>query len=148
MKSRRQRRILEMIDQEDIATQKEMANRLQEEGFPITQATVSRDIKDLQLSKIPTGSGSYRYCRPQGTVQSGKRQMVFQEFLTSYDFSENMVVLKSAPGNANTIASVLDEDPWPEVIGSIAGDDTVLLIIKPMSQVPTVLERIRETLEG
>lgn len=148
MKNRRQRRILEIIDKEDIATQKGMADRLQEEGFSITQATVSRDIKELHLSKIPTDRGTYRYSRPQGAVQSGRRQLVFREFLTGYDHSQNMVVLKSAPGNANTIASVLDEDPWPEVIGTIAGDDTVLLIIKPMSAVPAVIKRIQEILEG
>lgn len=142
MKSKRQNRILTLLDTESISTQKELAERLRKEGFAITQATVSRDIKELRLTKVSIGDNRYQYVVPKDQPKGHKLQLVLQEFLLSYEFSENLIVLKSAPGNANTIASAIDQSQWPEIIGTLAGDDTVMLIVKPREAVLDVLKRI------
>ena len=132
MKNRRQRRILEIVSNETIGTQKELAERLQQEGFETTQATISRDIKELLLVKVNIGGDRYKYVIAQETpVTDAKRRMVLREFILSYDYSENLLILNTAPGNANTVASAIDRARWPQVIGTLAGDDTVMLVIKP-----------------
>ena len=145
MKNRRQRRILEIVSNETIGTQKELAERLQQEGFETTQATISRDIKELLLVKVNIGGDRYKYVIAQDTpVTDAKLRMVLQEFIISYDYSENLLVLNTAPGNANTVASAIDRASWPQVIGSLAGDDTVMLVIKPASAVHEVVEKIED----
>lgn len=145
MKNRRQRRILEIVSSETIGTQKELAERLQQEGFETTQATISRDIKELLLVKVNIGGDRYKYVIAQETpVTDSKLRMVLREFILSYDFSENILVLNTAPGTANTVASALDRARWPQVIGTLAGDDTVMLVIKPKDAVKHVVERIEE----
>lgn len=142
IKAKRQSRILNIIAKESIGTQHELAERLKEEGFKITQATVSRDIKELRLTKVSVGENAYRYVSAIEKPMSHKLQLVLKEFLVSYEFSENIIILKTAPGNANTIASALDHSKWPEIIGSLAGDDTILLVVKPKEAIQDVLDRI------
>ena len=143
MKNRRQRRILEIVSNETIGTQKELAERLQQEGFETTQATISRDIKELLLVKVNIGGDRYKYVIAQETpVTDAKLRMVLREFIISYDFSENLLILNTAPGNANTVASAIDRARWPQVIGTLAGDDTVMLVIKPKEAVKDVVEKI------
>ncbi|MFP5527354.1 arginine repressor [Peptococcus simiae] len=138
--NKRQRRILELVLEQQISTQKELAERLREEGYQITQATVSRDIKELQLVKVPIGGDQYKYGRSQDSVPGeSKLRMLFREFVLSYDSSENLVIINTPPGNANTIAYFIDRLGWPEVIGTIAGDDTIMLICKPKEAVPVVI---------
>ena len=145
MKNRRQRRILEIVSNETIGTQKELAERLQQEGFETTQATISRDIKELLLVKVNIGGNRYKYVIAQDTpVTDAKLRMVLREFIISYDYSENLLILNTAPGNANTVASAIDRASWPQVIGSLAGDDTVMLVIKPASAVHEVVEKIED----
>lgn len=145
MKNKRQRRILEIISNETIGTQKELAERLQQEGFETTQATISRDIKELLLAKVNIGGDRYKYVLAQDTpVTDAKLRMVMREFIISYDYSENLLLLNTAPGNANTVASAIDRASWPQVIGTLAGDDTVMLIIKPKEAVPDVLDMIED----
>lgn len=145
MKNRRQRRILEIVSNETIGTQKELAERLQQEGFETTQATISRDIKELLLVKVNIGGDRYKYVIAQDTpVTDAKLRMVLREFIISYDYSENLLILNTAPGNANTVASAIDRASWPQVIGSLAGDDTVMLVIKPASTVHEVVEKIED----
>ena len=140
MKNRRQRRILEIVSNETIGTQKELAERLQQEGFETTQATISRDIKELNI-----GGDRYKYVIAQETpVTDAKLRMVLREFIISYDFSENLLILNTAPGNANTVASAIDRARWPQVIGTLAGDDTVMLVIKPKEAVKDVVEKIED----
>ena len=140
MKNRRQIRILEIVSNETIGTQKELSERLQQEGFETTQATISRDIKELLLVKVNIGGDRYKYVIAQDTpVTDAKLRMVLREFIISYDYSENLLVLNTAPGNANTVASAIDRASWPQVIGSLAGDDTVMLVIKPASAVHEVV---------
>ena len=143
MKNRRQRRILEIVSNETIGTQKELAERLQQEGFETTQATISRDIKELLLVKVNIGGDRYKYVIAQETpVTDAKLRMVLREFILSYDYSENLLILNTAPGNANTVASAIDRARWPQVIGTLAGDDTVMLVIKPKEAVQEVVEKI------
>lgn len=145
MKNRRQRRILEIVSNETIGTQKELAERLQQEGFETTQATISRDIKELLLVKVNIGGDRYKYVIAQETpVTDAKLRMVLREFILSYDYSENLLILNTAPGNANTVASAIDRARWPQVIGTLAGDDTVILVIKPKEAVQEVVEKIED----
>ena len=145
MKNRRQRRILEIVSNETIGTQKELAERLQQEGFETTQATISRDIKELLLVKVNIGGDRYKYDIAQETpVTDAKLRMVLREFILSYDYSENLLILNTAPGNANTVASAIDRARWPQVIGTLAGDDTVMLVIKPKEAVQEVVEKIED----
>lgn len=147
MRSSRQRRILELIEAEEIGTQKDLAERLQAEGYNVTQATVSRDIKALQLIKIHIDEDRYRYaCHENQGMSESKFRMIMREFVMSFDHSENLVVINTAPGNANPVAYALDQSDWPEVIGTIAGDDTVLLVIKPTSAVKTIVNRLNDYL--
>jgi len=145
VKARRQAKILELIKHNIIETQEELAEALGGQGIPVTQATVSRDIKELQLNKAPTGDGRYRYTLPEEipSVSWDKRRRIFQESVLGVEFSENLVVVKSLPGTAPGVASAIDHLGWPEMIGSVAGDDTVLVIIKPKEATFEVVERIR-----
>jgi transcriptional regulator of arginine metabolism len=145
MKARRQAKILELIRYSVVETQEDLALALGEQGIPVTQATVSRDIKELQLTKVPTGDGRYRYAFPEETssVSWDKRHRIFQESVLGLDYSENIIIVRSLPGTAPGVASALDHLSWPEMIGSVAGDDTVMVIIKPVTATTEVVERIR-----
>lgn len=144
MKARRQAKILELIKHHIIETQEDLADALGREGIPVTQATVSRDIKELQLNKIPTGDGRYRYGLPEETpsVSWDKRRRIFQESVLGVDYSENIIIVRSLPGTAPGVGSAIDHLGWPEIIGSVAGDDTVMIIVKPKEATPEVVERI------
>lgn len=145
MKARRQAKILEIIKHQVIETQEELAEALGRHGIPVTQATVSRDIKELQLNKVPTGDGRYRYGLPDEvpSVSWDKRRRIFQESVLGVDYSENLIIVKSLPGTAPGVASAIDHLGWLEMIGSVAGDDTVLVVIKPKEATLEVVERIR-----
>lgn len=133
MKFKRQKRILEIIESRPISTQEELADALRNAGFDVTQATVSRDIKELRLIKIANEKNEYRYGVAQEqslVVNEDRLRRMIRELVISYEFSGNILVLRTFPGNANTIASLIDGAGWQEVIGTIAGDDTILLVIK------------------
>lgn len=146
MKARRQAKILELIRTQVIETQEELADALSREGIPVTQATVSRDIKELQLNKVPTGDGRYRYALPDEAAPGSweRRRRIFQESLLSIDYSENIIVIRSLPGTAQGVASALDHLNWDELLGSVAGDDTVMLVVRPKEATPAVVDRIRK----
>jgi transcriptional regulator of arginine metabolism len=145
VKARRQAKILEIIKNHVIETQEELAEALGREGIPVTQATISRDIKELQLNKVPTGDGRYRYAIPEEfpSVSWDKRRRIFQESVLSVDYSENIIIVKSLPGTAPGVGSAIDHLGWPELIGSVAGDDTVMVVVKPKEATAEVAERIR-----
>lgn len=143
MKNKRQRRILELIGNEEIGTQKQLAERLQDEGFRITQATVSRDIKELTLAKVHIEGERYKYVKAQeGKMSEERLRMVLREFILSYDYSDNILVVNTPPGNANTVASAIDGLGWSEIIGSLAGDDTILFVIKPKEAIEEVIKQL------
>jgi len=150
MKTRRQLKIQEIINNHAIHTQEELAEFLRKEGFEVTQATVSRDIKELGLIKVPTSDDNYRYAvpgatPPLSTPERLKRRM--RETVITVNDSENLIVLRTIPGNAQALASLIDNSNWEEVIGTVGGDDTIILVVKPKEEVPTVLARIHKMME-
>lgn len=145
MKARRQKKIVEIIRQRVIETQDELAAALREAGFAVTQATISRDIRELGLIKVPGEGNISRYATPgekPPVWREERLKRLLSHSVQSIDHSENMVVLKTLPGEAQGVASALDQSGWSEVIGTVAGDDTILIIIKPKGQVPDVLKRL------
>ncbi|HBU85752.1 transcriptional regulator ArgR [Paenibacillus sp. UMB7766-LJ446] len=144
MKGQRHIKIREIISQNEIETQDDLVEALRKSGFQVTQATVSRDIKELLLIKIPMDDGRYKYSLPTdqryNPIQKLKRALV-DNFL-HIDHSNNLVVMKCLPGTANSIAALLDNIEWTEVMGTICGDDTILIICRTESNSVTVIERI------
>lgn len=146
-KARRQTRILELVAQRPIDTQEDLATHLQAEGFPVTQATVSRDIRELRLVKVPLGDGRQRYApaeTPAAAPALGERLMrLFAECVTGCDASENIVVLSTLAGTAQGVAEAVDALRAPEVIGTLAGERTVFVVVKPKRAVPRFVELVR-----
>ena len=133
MKNDRQSMILEIISQENIETQEQLLVRLQERGITSTQATISRDIKELHLVKELTGHSTYKYTvseRKTSLNVAGRLNNIFRESVTSFDSAQNIVVLKTMPGLASAACSALDGMHLPNMVGSLAGDDTALLIMR------------------
>jgi transcriptional regulator of arginine metabolism len=128
-KNERQSRLLQLIRDRDIGTQEELAAALNAAGLDVTQATVSRDIKELGLIKVTIGSGQQKYVAMDhsGEVSSGRLLKVFAEAVIKIDIAANLVIIKSLPGMAQACASALDSLQLGEVVGSIAGDDTVFV---------------------
>ncbi|SHI41802.1 arginine repressor [Propionispora hippei] len=150
MKGIRHAKIKEIIEHKVIETQEELAESLRKEGIEITQATVSRDIKELMLIKVPVGDGRYRYAFPleQNVIFSQARMArMFQDSVLLLDHSQNMIVLKTLPGTAQAVASTIDCAKWPEVLGTVAGDDTIFVVVKPPDAVPLVLSKFQNLLQ-
>lgn len=137
MKYSRHSKILEFIESHEIETQEELALILKESGFNVTQATVSRDIKELRLIKVLTKNGKYKYAtiKQQDSVISDRFLKLFKDSVISYDFAGNMVVVKTLSGAANAAAAAIDALDIKEIIGSIAGDDTIFLLLKTEDEV-------------
>lgn len=148
MKTRRHFAIREILQSERISTQEELCEELRNRGYDVTQATVSRDIKELSLVKIPDGSG-YRYALPE--TQSRKTsnvrmRRVFQDSVVGYNHSENIIVIKTVPGAAQSIASLIDSLDNPLILGTVAGDDTIFMVIKNREAIVEVMQLFRELL--
>jgi transcriptional regulator of arginine metabolism len=146
MKERRQRAILTLVATRPVHSQEELVALLRRQGFIVTQATVSRDIKELGLAKVPVrsqrGEDIFKYVVPAAAVNYVSRlHRAVSELVTSIQDSVNLIVLHSAPGSGMMIASALDEATWPELIGTIGGDDTVLAIVRAVEDVPHVKQR-------
>jgi transcriptional regulator of arginine metabolism len=142
----RHAKIKEIVEQQVIETQEELAESLRSHGIEVTQATVSRDIKELRLIKVPTGDGRYRYAYPmeQSLLFSQSRmERMFRDSVVAIDYSENIIVLKTLPGGGQAVAATIDHAKWPEVIGTVAGDDNILVVVKPAQAAPTVADRFR-----
>ncbi|WP_010252708.1 arginine repressor [Acetivibrio cellulolyticus] len=132
MKYNRQAKILEIIEAEVIETQEEIADRLKDLGMDVTQATISRDIKELRLIKVMASDGRYKYAPFSKTenVVYNRLMTIFAESYASSDYANNIVVVKTLPAMAQAAASAIDSLKWPEIVGSIAGDDTVMIICR------------------
>ncbi len=132
MKYSRHAKILEIIEKNVIETQDEIAEKLKKLGFDVTQATVSRDIKELRLIKVMTEGGSYKYApfTQSDNAVSNKLLTIFSESYASSDYANNIVVVKTLPGMAQACASAIDSLKWPEIVGTIAGDDTIMIICR------------------
>ncbi len=133
MKNSRQNMILEIISQENIETQEQLLIRLQERGITSTQATISRDIKQMHLIKEPVGQGVYKYAVSGNRTKlnfAEKLRTIFRESITSIDCARNIVVLKTMPGLASAACSALDNMELSYMVGSLAGDDTAFLLMR------------------
>ncbi len=149
MKNDRQAMILEIISRENIATQEQLLSRLRERGVESTQATISRDIKQLHLIKEPAGQGVYKYAVSVDRGRLGlaeKLQTIFRESVTGIDHAQNIVVLKTMPGMANAACSVLDSMEGTYIVGTLAGDDTAFLLMKDRDAAEMFCQELREML--
>ena len=150
MKLERHSKIIELIHQYEIETQDELAARLKEAGYKVTQATVSRDIRELNLTKVSGKNGRSHYEVLHSSRQnlSEKYSRVLRDAFISMDMAQNILVIKTVPGMAMGVAAALDELQWKEIVGSIAGDDTIMCAVKSADQTLLVMERLRKVLEN
>ena len=149
MKTVRQVAILDIIEKQEIETQEELASALNARGIRVTQANVSRDIKELRLLKVLTPSGKYKYATGDQADNNLTDRFIrmLAESLLSVSSANNLIVVKTLSGSANVAAEALDSMHWPEVLGTLAGDNTVLLIIRSNEETITVTSRIREMMK-
>ena len=149
MKSARHAIILDIIEHFDIDTQEELAARLNEAGFKVTQATVSRDIRALKLMKVAgkDGKSCYAILTEPSAELGDKYTRILQDTLTSLDVGQNMLVIRTVPGMAMGVAAALDALKWKEILGSIAGDDTVMCVARDAEQAEIVAEKLKGILK-
>ena len=150
MKSERQNRILELVAKYEIETQEEMIERLRKEGYAVTQATVSRDLKELKLSKALTARGTYRYCVGTNRAHTGSVRLnnAMVDSIVSVNYSMNNVVLKTYPGMAQAVASAVDSLNMHSVLGCVAGDDTIILVTTDEASSLEISTKIRELMKS
>ena len=144
MKVNRHAKILELINKYRIETQEELAEHLNKEGFKVTQATVSRDIRDLKLTKVPSEEGKQRYATHQSTdnAKGEKYIRVLRDGYISMDMAQNILVIKTVSGMASAVCAALDAMKWNEIVGSIAGDDTIMCAIRSVDDTIEVMDKI------
>lgn len=147
-KGQRHIRIRDIISNNEIETQDDLVEYLKKAGYNVTQATVSRDIKELHLVKVPLQDGRYKYSLPadQRFNPIQKLQRMLADAFVSIDGAAHLLVLKSLPGNANAIAVLLDHLDWPEILGTISGDDTVLIICRTEDDSEHIKNRLLDML--
>jgi len=147
MKQKRHFKIREIIREKPVETQEELAEELRKEGFNVTQATVSRDIKELRLIKVLRDNEHYCYAEPERTSLSSDRLLkIFKESIISFASAENLIVIKTSSGTASAVAEAIDSLNWNDVLGTIAGDNTILVIAESKKVVKDILERLGEIL--
>ncbi len=149
MKARRQGEILSIISSIPVETQEQLLVELRCRGIEATQATISRDIKELHLVKELTGKGSYRYAlsgKKEATNVTGRLKTIFREGVVSYDNAQNLVVVKTMPGLGSAAGAALDGMDIPDLVGSLAGDDTVLLVLRTNQSAQEFCSTIRDML--
>lgn len=146
MKVNRHAKIVELVSKHNIETQEELAERLKQEGFQITQATVSRDIRDLKLTKVPTDDGRQKYVVLKATenVLRDKYIRIMKDGFISMDMAMNILVIKTVSGMAMAVAAAIDEMHWHEVVGCIAGDDTIMCAVRTVEDTAVIMEKIRK----
>lgn len=146
MKERRQRAILTLVATRPVHSQEELVALLERQGFEVTQATISRDVKELGLAKVPikaeNGDEAFKYVVPSAAVNYVSRlHRAMSELVISVEGSVNLIVIRTPPGSAMMVASAIDEASWPEILGTIGGDDTILSIVRSAEEMPYVKQR-------
>ena len=148
MKGKRHLKIREIIATKEIDTQDELVEELRDAGFNVTQATVSRDIKELHLVKVPLEDGRYKYSLPAdqkfNPLQKLKRTL--SDSFIGIDSTDNLIIMKTLPGNANAIGALIDNLQWNEIMGSICGDDTCLIICRTKNDAKEITKKLLEML--
>ena len=144
MKTKRQRKIIELITNYDVETQEELAAKLVENGFNVTQATISRDIRELNLTKIATKGGKQKYAVQSSSdiVSNSKYMRVLNDGIITMDTAGNILVVKTVSGMAMAVAAALDAMQIKEILGCIAGDDTIMCVVKHAEETDRVKEHI------
>lgn len=149
MKSQRQAKILEIISNKNIETQEQLLAELQAEGFRGTQATISRDIKELRIVKELTSLGTYRYtisASDLGSSFSARLNTIFRECVISFDYAQNIIVVRTLPGLASAAGSAIDAMNLSTIVGTLAGDDTVMIVMRDTNAAATLCGEIRSLL--
>lgn len=148
MKKNRHAKIVELIENYEIETQEELADKLRQEGYDVTQATVSRDIRELKLSKVPLGNGGQKYVllREAHGEMSNKYVRVLQEGTSSIGMAQSLLVVKTVSGMAMAVAAALDAMHMKEIVGTIAGDDTIMLAVRSIEDAEIVKGKIEGVL--
>lgn len=149
MKAKRQALIREIVGEQSIQTQEELAEALRVHGMLVTQATVSRDIKEMHLLKVLGEDGSYRYA----TMEKGNQGMndrlirMLADSVVEINSVNNLIVIRTLPGSAHVAAEAVDSLKWPELLGTIAGDNTILVIVRSNEEVETIVRRFRSIIK-
>ena len=149
MKSKRHAKILEIIRKYNIETQEELSDRLEQEGFAVTQATVSRDIRELKLTKVSSQTGRQKYVAlsENHVDMSEKYIRVFKDGFFSMDMAQNILVIKTVSGMAMAVAAALDAMDCHEIVGSIAGDDTIMCAVRTVEDTENLMKRLRKIVD-
>ena len=149
MKTKRQTKMLELIRKYEIETQEELSEYLEKEGYQVTQATVSRDIRELKLTKVAMENGRQKYVAlvETGEDLSEKYIRVFKDGFVSMDMAQNILVIKSVSGMAMAVAAAIDAMGLHEIVGCIAGDDTIMCAVRSVDDTIAVMERLRKFVE-
>ena len=149
MKTNRQSKIIEIIQKNEVETQDELSALLEKDGFRVTQATVSRDIRELKLTKIPTAGGRQKYAVIPDAPEnlSKKYERVLREGFLSMDMAQNILVIKTVSGMASAVCAAIDAMKMREIVGSIAGDDTIMCAIRTVDDTYAVMKKIRRIVE-
>lgn len=147
----RQNKILDLIARQPVRTQQDLADLLKGKGIETTQSTLSKDIKELGLLKAPDEDGGVRYCAPAQAAAPHRQDILRRElldFMTGCDGAGNLLVLKTAAGNASGVCAAIDTMRWPEMVGTVAGDDTIFIACKTPAQARDLQERIERIVSG
>ena len=149
MKPDRQSKILELIVKNEVKTQEELTDLLLKSGYNVTQATVSRDIRQMQLTKVAMSDGSFRYVAYKQTDEdmTAKYKRIFADAFISMDNAMNMLVIKTVSGMAMAVAAALDNMDFPEIVGCIAGDDTVMCAIRTIDDTIMIMNKLKKLLK-
>lgn len=146
MKSQRQAKIMEIISNQNVETQEQLQAALQKEGFRCTQATISRDIKEMRIVKELTSFGTYRYTTSANEMSgsfSSRLNTIFRECVVSYDYAQNILVIRTLPGLASAAGSAIDAMNMSAVVGTLAGDDTVMVVMRDTNSAAAFCGEIR-----
>ena len=149
MKTNRQSKIIEIIQKNEVETQDELSALLEKDGFRVTQATVSRDIRELKLTKSPTAGGRQKYAVITDAPEnlSKKYERVLREGFLSMDMAQNILIIKTVSGMASAVCAAIDAMKMREIVGSIAGDDTIMCAIRTVDDTYAVMKKIRRIVE-
>ena len=148
MKTERHARIIDLIGKNDIETQEELADYLQKEGYRVTQATISRDIRELKLTKVAGNDGKQKYTLMYEGISglNEKYLRVLRDGFVSMDMAQNILIVKTVSGMAMAVAAALDKMHWPEIAGCIAGDDTIMCAVRSVDETIQVMGKIRKVI--
>lgn len=149
MKKNRHRQIIDIINKYDVETQEELANYLKEAGFEVTQATVSRDIRELKLTKVSNGKGKQRYIvlNQKDAHMEDRFIRVLRDGFVSMDMAQNILVVKTVAGMAMAVAAAIDALQFTEVVGCIAGDDTIMIAVRTIEDTKNLMDKIHKMIE-